>query len=59
VGNWFYTAPVNPAPDAAGPFANATTTPMLDGGSYLDYDRVDHIVYSSNMIGGFWRLIEP
>lgn len=53
--SWYFTAPLSPASD----LAQATTTPMLEGGAYLAYDPVNDILYSSNMTGGFWRLVGP
>lgn len=33
--------------------------PVDQGGSYLDYDAVHKILYSSNFGGGLWRLVLP
>ena len=29
------------------------------GGYYLDYDPANRILYSSNLVGGFWRYVLP
>jgi hypothetical protein len=27
--------------------------------AYLDYDKVHHVLYTSNLDGGFWRYVTP
>jgi hypothetical protein len=33
--------------------------PPNQGAPYLDYDSAHHILYSSNFMGGFWRVVKP
>lgn len=32
---------------------------MASGGMYLAYDADHHLLYSSNLLGGFWRVVVP
>jgi hypothetical protein len=62
-GNGYYTAPL-----AAGSlsFTKISSTPLTSvpagpaeeaPAAYLDYDAVHHVLYTSNLDGGFWRYV--
>ena len=48
-----------------GPFTMISSTPSKPQGSaaeespaaYMDYDAAHHVIYSSNLDGGFWRYV--
>jgi photosystem II stability/assembly factor-like uncharacterized protein len=59
--NYFTTPDKSPG----GPLTMISSTPSIPQSSaaeespaaYLDYDDAHHLVYSSNLDGGFWRLV--
>ncbi|MEO8155973.1 MAG: hypothetical protein ABI605_23150 [Rhizobacter sp.] len=55
--NPYWSAPTKTYPNPAAPFTQMSTPSMVAGGAYMDYDPAFGIVYSSNMLGGFWRYI--
>jgi hypothetical protein len=35
------------------------TSPLLSNGGQLEYDPDHHVLYSSNLDAGFWRVVTP
>ena len=35
------------------------TSPMLSNRGSLAYDKVDHVLYSTNLGAGVWRVVTP
>jgi hypothetical protein len=55
-GGWYYsTTETNPTTWMS---LNSPTT-MLSGGISIAYDKDHHMLYSSNYVAGFWRVVVP
>ena len=57
--SYFWTAPLGGSPPLTFTLMAAPTPPMDYGAAYVDLDRARHVLYSSNMWGGFWRTVIP
>jgi hypothetical protein len=62
-GDGYYTAPLvsgslSFTKISSTPITSVPTTPVEQApAAYLDYDSVHHILYTSNLDGGFWRYV--
>ena len=59
-GSGYYTAPLTAA--GALTLTRISSTPVTAATSqaipaYLDYDAAHHVLYTSNLLGGFWRYV--
>jgi photosystem II stability/assembly factor-like uncharacterized protein len=56
MGGWYWSAPLSD-PTTWTNVGNAV--PLGFGGSNLAYDADHHLLYSSNLTSGFWRIVLP
>jgi hypothetical protein len=55
--NTYYSAPMSPA-DPVGTFTAMPSPPgAVLGGAQIKYDTNYNVLYSSNLTGGFWRIV--
>ncbi len=47
------------SPEGDGQTWTQLNTPMLSNGGWMSYDSVHHLLYSSNLGAGFWRVVTP